>query len=74
MNNENNGKYKIKNRKSKILYLTVQMVKLIFSELMRKIKFINKQRRHTKKCYKKFFNFFNKNIFYLINIFVKCTF
>ena len=35
-----------KNRKSKISYLTVQWLKLTFSKLMSKIKFINKQRRH----------------------------
>ena len=36
-----------KNRKSKILYLTVQWLKLTFSELKKKIKFINKQKRNT---------------------------
>ena len=36
-----------KNRNSKISYLQVQWLKLTFSELKRKIKFINKQRRHT---------------------------
>ena len=36
-----------KNWKSKISYLTEQWLKLIFSELKRKIKFIDKQRRHT---------------------------
>ena len=35
------------------------MVKLIFSELKRKIKFINKRRRHTKNVVKKVFDFFN---------------
>ena len=41
-------KIKMKNtktRKLKISYLTIQWLKLTFSELKRKIKFINKQRR-----------------------------
>ena len=42
-----------KNQKSKISYLTLQLLKLTFSELKRKIKFINKQRRHMKKKFKK---------------------
>ena len=43
LNNENKEiKFKnTNNRKSKILYLTVQWLKLTFSEVKRKIKFIN---------------------------------
>ena len=40
-----------KKRKSKISYFTVQMVKADFSELKRKIKFIDKQRGHMKNVF-----------------------
>ena len=59
-----------KNRKSKISYLIVQWLKLTFSELKRKIKFINKQRRHTKKNFQKVFNCLIQKILYFINIFI----
>ena len=56
-NNANNLDKKIKNWISKISYLTVQMVKAVFSELKRKVKFINKGRRHSKIVFQKVFNF-----------------
>ena len=52
---------KLKNRKSKISYLTIQMVK---AELKRKIKFIYKRRRHTENVFQKVLNFFIQKIFY----------
>ena len=61
-----------KNRKSKISYFTVQMIKAQFSELKRNIKFINKQRLHTKIFPPKSFQFLNLKgfIFYKFNLFI----
>ena len=55
LNNENN-EIKMKNEETKIkdfIFNSIQWLKLTFSELKRKIKFINKQRRHTIFFYKK---------------------
>ena len=61
--NEKNTKI----RKSKILYLTVQWLKLTFSELKRKIKFINNKDDIFSK---KIFNFFLSKRFYILYIYL----
>ena len=64
-----------KNHKSYISYLTVQaMVKADKLKLKRKIKFINKQKRHTKKLFLKVIDFLIQKILYFINILIKCIF
>ena len=60
-----------KYRKSNISYLTVQWLKQTFSKLKRKIKFINKQKRHTKKLFQKVFLFFYSKDFIFYKYFNK---
>ena len=57
----------------KDLIFNSTMVKDDFSELKRKTKCIDKQRRHTNFFYKSY-NFLIQKISYFINIFVKCIF